>query len=44
MIAALGGHVTYLKRISIDEIGLNGIEELGQYKELTEDEYKLFSL
>lgn len=38
MIAAAGGEVTYLKRLSIGHITLEHIEETGMYTELTEEE------
>lgn len=38
MVAACGGHVTYLKRISIGALSLDKNLERGCYRELTEDE------
>lgn len=38
MIAALGGRVTYLKRISMAGIALDETLALGEYRELTEEE------
>lgn len=40
MIAALGGHVTYLRRLSIGALGLGDLET-GGVRELTEDEIRL---
>ncbi len=38
MIAALGGRVTYLKRISMAGLALDDNLRPGEYRELTEDE------
>lgn len=38
MIAALGGRVTYLKRLSMADIELDETLEPGEYRELTEEE------
>ena len=38
MVAAVGGHVKYLKRVSVGSLKLDESLELGQYSELTDDE------
>ena len=38
MVAAVGGHVEYLKRISIGSLKLDENLEIGKYRELTDDE------
>lgn len=38
MVASLGGHVTYLKRISIGNLVLDSELEKGQFREMTEEE------
>jgi 16S rRNA pseudouridine516 synthase len=38
MVAACGGHVTYLKRLSIGKLSLDSSLEKGMYRELTEEE------
>jgi 16S rRNA uridine-516 pseudouridylate synthase and related pseudouridylate synthases len=42
MIGAAGGQVTYLKRLRIGPISLDGIEIAGSYQELTQAEIDLF--
>ena len=42
MIGAAGGTVTYLKRLTIGHIDLNGIEEVGSVMDLTIDEVEGF--
>ena len=42
MIGAAGGQVTYLKRLRIGSINLDGIEKAGSYQELTQAEIDLF--
>lgn len=43
MIGAAGGRITYLKRLSVGTITLSGIEEVGQYDFLTEEEIHRFN-
>lgn len=43
MIGAAGGTITYLKRLSVGTITLSGIEEVGQYDFLTEEEISQFN-
>ena len=42
MIGAAGGEVTYLKRLSVGDITLSGIENKEEWVELTEKEKKFF--
>lgn len=44
MIGAAGGTITYLKRLSVGTITLSGIEEVGQYDFLTEEEISQFNI
>lgn len=42
MMAAAGGHVIYLKRLTVGPIDLTGIEEQGQYISLSQEEIEFF--
>ena len=42
MIGAAGGIVTYLKRLTIGQIDLTGIEEAGSVQDLSPDDIEAF--
>lgn len=42
MISAAGGEVTYLKRLSVGEVTLSGIEKKKEWRELDDKEIKFF--
>jgi 16S rRNA pseudouridine516 synthase len=44
LFAALGNEVTYLKRVSINDLSLDASIPLGKYRELTEAEVKLLDV
>lgn len=41
MVAAVGGHVEYLKRISVGSLKLDETLKIGEYRELTDDEVNM---